>query len=123
MQPVKFIAWNGTDIVSWDDIKGFTVPLLIQTGHKLMQFIGLLDCDGNEIYSGFILRDKEGNQFEVVYEDAQWWAINKDMSIRRGLEAMTVRANKFKVCGSVYKNPDMLYYVTSKTELTAKGNA
>jgi hypothetical protein len=61
MRPIKFRAWNGEVMISPDYInrnglahwKEDSIPT---TSDKLMQFTGLLDKKGNEIYEGDIIR-------------------------------------------------------------------
>ena len=76
------------------------------------QFTGLLDKNGKEIYEGDIIieklkgKRKDGELFEIVFEEFQWFGKNKYGS-RTSLSLL----NDFHVItiiGNIHNNPELL---------------
>jgi len=73
----------------------------------LMQFTGLLDKNGKEIYEGYIVQTIHGNGFIGTYEVKQnsygWSPFNE---IWNGQHAGDIC--EFEVIGNIYENPELL---------------
>lgn len=76
------------------------------------QFTGLYDKDGKEIYEGDIILEKskrsrkDGDLYEIVFEDCQWFGKNKD-----GAATSLSLLNDFsviKIIGNIHDNPELL---------------
>ncbi len=80
MRAIKFRAWdshNKVMITPYAELIGgrFWGEDLTNTGYAeplpehVMQFSGLLDKNGKEIYEGDIVKDSFGNEYKVVYNE------------------------------------------------------
>lgn len=73
MREVKFRAWHLGDkrIVPWHEMRDDHYDLyeLCNNGHTLMQYTGLKDRNGKEIYESDILQDSGGHKWSVGWHD------------------------------------------------------
>lgn len=124
---IKFRAWDGKNkemVLAWDDGAFFLtsegVPYDIfkraKLPWKLMQFTGLTDKNGKEIYEGDIL-DHLGLSYRVGWGDeGAWiaWGITQRDDPRNGEPytiADTMVANVSpvgEIIGNIYENPELL---------------
>lgn len=100
---IKFRAWdkeNGMfDIttLNWDK-EGY----LYKNGHILMQFTGLHDKNGKEIFEGDVLDWNTGHgQSSVVWLQNGCWGTSKG-------NPLGIAAKMSEVIGNVYENPELL---------------
>lgn len=118
MRTIKFRAWdeNYAEMIYEVGITPEGIPYSIPdyaeesdqfnyypTCHK-MQFTGLHDKNGREIYEGDIVRIN-GLVFEVIVNDfTQEWVIDGET----GQERLSYAHKKCKVIGNIYENPELL---------------
>lgn len=143
MRAIKFRAWNIDDKIMcydnednsssyWDGVDSSIISLVnSQFGYSLyhfMQFTGLKDSKGVEIYEGDILREPAANQWEevnfVVYE-VFWhdndcadghigWQMNRTHyhgSLCGGsiwCKMLPKYTKKMLVMGNIHQNPELL---------------
>ena len=121
MRPIKFRAWDkdGHKMVQWEEMYGIAradtgvgVHLaiadhcyLLPEDCELMQFTGLLDRDGVEIYEGDICVTEFPGIFNgVIVYCAPEWLLQSIKS--NNLWSITV--GYLKVIGNIYENVDLL---------------
>ena len=116
MRTIKFRAWDKDKKFMVDD--GFTLTYDgicqglggVVKNYKLLQFTGLKDKRGREIYEGDIVNLYDSHPAEgILYftgvmtfvEDDLWWIVKNGTAWRRPVR-------KLKVIGSIYENPELL---------------
>lgn len=126
-RPIKFRAWNGRKIEGMDEL---LTPVEIEDlslldyllkeddrlkNYVLMQFTGLLDKNGKEIYEGDILKDNsnkrpwvgvvqfESGKFVVESRPGACHAFDIHLAVR-GHDGFSYD----EVLGNIYENPDLL---------------
>ena len=104
MRPITFRAWNDIDkmMIGWDTLQASPVLLMnILKGkvkhHKLMQFTGLQDSEGVDIYEGdvFLPLYNRLPKLAVIYKNGKF-------NISNFCHA------KCKVIGNIHQNPELL---------------
>jgi len=113
---IKFRAWDvdGKQMVKWNDMWGITracpdgVAVHIACGDHcylmpekmcLMQFTGLYDRNGREIYEGDILRLGSSIAVPVYYVAGAFWA---------GAVLLFTESESAEVIGNVWEDPELL---------------
>ena len=118
MREIKFRAWaksfNQRNMINWVDIVenwGFS-RIYDNSDFILMQFTGLKDKNGKEIYEGDIIICRDG-KFVIEYEDrfAQFIMTNKKL-VRDAEQLYEQDADtcmrSIEVIGNIYENPELL---------------
>lgn len=119
MREIKFRAWNvaSARMYSNDSIKALgNLQKLLTLNHVIvMQYTGLKDIDGKEIYEGDILSTKvfidgkwEDSIEPVIFRDGCFaldWSFSKDGSY---WEILTKEIEGKKILGNIYENSDLL---------------
>jgi uncharacterized phage protein (TIGR01671 family) len=128
---IKFRCWNGEDMISPDGITrdgyAYWKENSIPTGSRdIMQFTGLKDKNGKEIYEGDVVgfvKDKYGDgkheYWSVEYDDAQArFVCYNQINSTRGFESdidgevfVSVFEDYCFICeviGNIYENKELL---------------
>ena len=116
---LKFRAWLPDGMIAWEQLKDKPMAMLEHaTGYQFMQFTGLRDTNGEDVYEGDVLeatllpepngRRVKGvveflqGQFDVVFGDLQ----------RRHLRERQMLGHPGAICdfviGNIYENPGLV---------------
>lgn len=71
---------------------------------ELMQYTGLKDKNGKEIYEGDILQNRNGVISEVKWDSEQ----SRWISLSFGMTQKAIQRDKLFIIGNVYENPDLI---------------
>jgi len=123
MREIKFRAWTGTfmlpatfgDWVCFDGTpytdaeKKYNTPNIEIEKAKnyiLMQFTGLKDKNGKEIYEGDIMKNEHGTIHEIHWSDSRgrWISVTKVYAYGLNNE----RATSSEILGNIYETPELL---------------
>jgi uncharacterized phage protein (TIGR01671 family) len=121
MREIKFRAWNPRLKIMFQvgDAYGTTHPLdcCVYVTQKqeviLMQFTGLHDRNGKEIWEGDIVRQMfRKKPFQIIFYDGSFrgWSITDESPTpdMRGFHFDSFEADGSEVNGNIYENPELL---------------
>jgi uncharacterized phage protein (TIGR01671 family) len=117
---IKFRAWLANekrwsfhDFKFDEDVGRYAFILSQGMPHSLMQFTGLKDAKGKEIYEGDILAHQQGNYAPVIIE-VYWSEKAGALMLRDKHQRWSEWLNdspldeSCEVIGNIYENPDLL---------------
>ena len=116
MREIKFRAWNDsekrmTTPFAWvNESNLLSCCMCSAPTEPLMQFTGLKDCGGVEIYDGDIVSDHVGIGV-VEYSDRKAaFRVNYNDGIAKWFIDYILKGEKesIKVIGNIYQNPELL---------------
>ena len=120
MREIKFRAWDDGEMYVGVGLDPNTISYTIPKGVRgfdnfvyhpeavLMQYTGLKDKNGVEIYEGDLLTDADGRIGSVLWSMAGWYYQN--MNGTYGLWAVVdnfIGGRQLCVVGNIYENPDL----------------
>ena len=106
---IKFRAWDKEIKVmrSWVQERSGNQPLghfFTRQDYELMQFTGLLDKNGKEIYEGDIMKTPYGN-YAVEFDIGQFQYENFD---HYGVNGEGPCLDEGEIIGNIHENPELL---------------
>ena len=119
MRQLKFKTWDGKKIIwpaqliNTDDnaVYGYYDDSGCgkEENYPIMQFTGLYDKEGQEIYEGDVINTPDG-KLEVFYEEGGFLVINEDEN--HGADLFTYANDKLEniceVIGNIHENPELI---------------
>jgi uncharacterized phage protein (TIGR01671 family) len=109
MRSIKFRAWDKSEkVMTQSGIKYNKVQCELVCGDNqiLMQFTGLLDKNGVEIYEGDIVNSTLFGICQVVYFKNAFITQSDDGSYSRSSKYL--HGDNCEVIGNIYENPELL---------------
>jgi len=112
MRQLKFRAWNlhTKTMLMPSDVS--TMPMMPEirhadgdTGTIYLQWTGLLDKNGKEIYEGDVCKGHDGGNWEIYWrEEPAGWGVRSEAN------EFNLRCTKIDldVLGNIYENPELL---------------
>lgn len=111
MRTIKFRAWDLNDEeMLYDCTEKVTDCYIYSQNHacKLMQFTGLKDKNGKEIYEGDIIGNRT-NVWEIGFRNGRFGAIHPEHSKAYLCDFDNSYITTYcEVKGNIYKNPELL---------------
>jgi len=112
MREIKFRAWHtinkqmAPSSCSWGGnvvlrLEPYTFIAMPSDAVVLMQYTGLKDKNGKDIYEGDIIQVNGAHKYEIFYEPAQFYGKN---NYTQGIEA----TSDCEVIGNKFQNPELL---------------
>lgn len=128
MREIKFRCWDkenkemlDVEYLHWDDCtREFSIRTTMYTDYFdiedmiLMQYTGLKDKNGKEVYLGDILEytftDYKGKKLwkerYIIKENISGWEMRKITKPREHRSLSLIK--KYKIIGNIYENPELL---------------
>lgn len=103
---IKFRVWSSyrSKMIEWGELlnlRAHSVFNMCQPELPLMQYTGLKDCNGVDIYEGDILECPDNQRYEVVFENGSFGIAGFDYDDHWYPE-------EFLLVGNIHQHPELL---------------
>lgn len=115
---IKFRAWDKEEKKMYFDVQNNYDNIREQTcfqdnNLELMQYTGLKDKNGKEIYEGDILKTPRNRKARVVFGNGAFWFVGfpfyeKSFFDKQSKTWKSQNAEKWEVIGNIHENPELL---------------
>lgn len=108
MREIKFRTWLKAKKEMFYDFTALTHPTFSEGGLSvLMQYTGLNDKNGKEIYEGDIVQDTKNRKYEVIW-DKYMFNLKDYYDGLSDYPTDAFSEGIFEVIGNIYENPDLI---------------
>jgi len=113
MREIKFRVWgpNSKHMWTWEELLVHSIPINwlsndpnFGSERVIMQFTGLHDKNGVEIYEGDVVESQNFSASEVLFEDGVFLALDTPLNQDWG----GCPGNEWEVIGNIYENPELI---------------
>jgi uncharacterized phage protein (TIGR01671 family) len=114
---IKFRAWDKYRLKMFEDVQyGLDLGIEISFGSLLsmedivlMQYTGLKDKNGKEVYEGDVLSNSQGKKGIVIFEDGCFkLQLHKSETSSHYVPLNISYLENKEVIGNIYQNPELL---------------
>jgi len=106
MREIRFRAWDFENKQMRTELRASEIGMLVEGGYKgLMQFTGLLDKNGKEVFEGDIVRnenDQKPNQ-QIIFAKGMFCLDDEDSPLWK-----YAPQSFWEIIGNIYQNPELL---------------
>jgi uncharacterized phage protein (TIGR01671 family) len=113
MREIKFRAWDKDDLCmrDWDNLLSHVYAkdkntIFNDSDYEVMQFTGLHDKNGKEIYEGDIVKHFNGVQVVEWSEDSASFQMNLNDNVLD--QEVSFDSQDVEVIGNIYENPELV---------------